>query len=57
MIDMHRNPDEPQGDATDIERIIPQEQPPMDDAAGPRAADDSDPESPSTRDLTVQGGE
>lgn len=57
--------DRTQPDATDtaIERIIPPEQAPMDDAAGGPTVDpdddtlDSDTLGVSTDDLTVQGGE
>jgi hypothetical protein len=34
------NAHEPQADATDVEQIIPPEQPPMDDAAGPGEPDE-----------------
>lgn len=39
------------GQPLDVERIIPPEQPPMDDAAGPQTEDVA------TDDLSVQGGE
>lgn len=52
---------EPAPDATDtaIERIIPPEQPPMDDAAGGPTVDSEDNgvDDVATDDLTVQGGD
>lgn len=57
MSDSRANSDEPQASATDVEQIIPPEQPPMDDAAGPGEPDAEGIESTPTDDLTVQGGE
>lgn len=49
--------DAPMTPATEIEQIIPPEQPPMDDAAGPQDASDVLPPDEAADDLRVQGGE
>jgi hypothetical protein len=51
MTDTRMPEDDLPADATAVEQIIPPEQPPMDDAAGPRDENDE------IDDLSVQGGE
>ena len=48
----NRAEDDMPADATEVEQIIPPEQPPMDDAAGPTDQDDNDGDQRDDQDFT-----